>query len=138
MTNSYDFGMVIVTVPTPALAALALAVLLLSALFWLCFALWWRRTRKTFRQTRATLFKAAPQVTQEIFIDEDGFSLLGPRWQWTGNVPIDYGCPECGGRVKTVLRQYYNRESRQTYSLMRHGCTPVLDTIPLEAIKKKE
>ena len=85
----------------------------------------------------APVLPAHPFVTREIFMDSDGFSLLGDNWKWTGNLPASYCCSSCGETVDVTLRQYYHAPSGYTFSLHRHKCVSVMDTRPLATVQKK-
>ena len=80
--------------------------------------------------------ESAPNIVREIYIDPDGFSLIGENWRWTRNYPTDYGCPECGQRVYVTLRQYYESGSEDTYSIFRHKCVSTLKTAPIPVVQK--
>lgn len=140
---SITVGAVTFSTSAPILAC----VLVTLALFFIPICVAWRNRKgkgKPPVQTppeqpsRAVVLDPAPIVVQEIRIDVDGFSLMGDAWSWTTNLPISYGCPECGQRVNATLRQYYNNVSDETYSIFRHKCVPSLDTVPLQAIQWKE
>lgn len=100
-----------------------------------------RRLAKKRKRTQpvnhpAPVLPAHPFISREIFMDSDGFSLLGDVWKWTGNLPASYCCPTCGEAVDVTLRQYYHAPSGYTFTLHRHKCVSVLDTRPLATIKK--
>lgn len=114
-------GVVSVQVPTPALFCIALAMFLLTALFWLLFFLWWRKARKA-NKPRVQLVESV-KISPEIFIENGRFMLQGLDWQWLADQRAGYRCPACHGFEDITLRLYkYVPATGKVFLIAQHTC----------------
>lgn len=63
-----------------------------------------------------------PNVVNEIYIDKDTFTLIGPDWTWLADQPADYGCPRCGKRENVTLRHFRYAYGNKVFLVALHHC----------------
>lgn len=116
--------------------AVTLAVVAMAAPF---LPIPWKRlfSRRKPASAPTTPVDQAPKVVREIYLDSDGFGLVGEAWKWVGNQGASYKCPRCDQWVDTTLRDYYHGPSGDTFSLMRHTCCEGQETRPLATVRKE-
>lgn len=121
MTN--DLVSIVVTVVLLAVVCIVLGLILSTA-------------RKRKRQRRP-IPEAHTQLVPELFIDGEGFTLMGPDWTWLRDEPASYGCQVCGQREPIMLRVYKYAYGSKVFLLSCHHCqrsTAELHTEPITPV----
>lgn len=151
MNNGLDPGFSVVVINGPLLFTIGIAMMLTGILAFIAgvaMAQHWRRISKSMVRsfTQALPPEPAPaplpKLVQEIYIDADGFCLLGGDWEWLADQESDYGCPCCGQRENVLIRLYKHIPTRKVFLFARHNCqrqtAQLLDTTPIPAWKRGE
>lgn len=141
MPNFFS-GVFFIEIPSTAffcagLASLLLALLLAGASVAMCWR--WKRIAQTTRAPAPA--PAAPVVQpplevvklrQEIFVNEEEFTIMGLDWRWLTDQPANYLCPCCTRAEDLILRLYRHVPSGEVFLIGMHHCgwrdTRSLDT----------
>lgn len=81
-----------------------------------------RRRRKSRKSRSKQIPEARTQIVPEIFIDLEGFTLMGPDWTWLRDEPASYGCRVCGQSEPIKLRLYKYAYGNKVFIVSCHNC----------------
>lgn len=126
----------VVVIPTPALAVVGLAALLLTVIIWTVGIIYLQRRSLTPPAPLSwEIVDGTPVNRRDLYIDEKKIALLGAEYQWLGNMPVRFLCPGCRRPDDIDLRLYRHVGSNTTIILSRHDNCSHLQAAAAETVE---
>lgn len=110
---------VVFSIDGPRFAALAAALLAITALLWLFWPKYvqWRLSK------RKLSYEIIPQSPRkDLIISDQALSLIGPDYSYIGKMPVSFVCNRCRQPEPISLQLYHHLPSNTMLILSRHGC----------------
>lgn len=126
-------GLIVIEIPTPLLAATAAVLSIGTALFWLFWLMFRRRSQKPAPAPPVMaweLIDGTPGDRKDLYISETSLELAGPDYRFIGAMPANFVCQQCSAPEDISLKLYHHLPSNSMIVITRHKCQRLLSDVP--------
>lgn len=128
----------LIIIPSPLIAVVAVVTLVGTAAFWLFWPRYVRRKQNA--PLAYEIVDGSPANQRDLHIYDESLALLGQEYDYIGTMPANFICSYCGGTECVTLRMYHHIPSHTMILLSRHKCLRLVsaETAKLPATRQAE